>query len=252
MILFMAFLFVKSWDCCSRAAAIENVHLLYVATAQTDCMKNIVVRDTCRSDFIDKENEESSTGVTDLMLQAKISAEEQNNWPGRPADAPGTQRQSSPEHRRGLLLIGLFKLSKAVLSVALGVGALKLLHHNIAAAVLHIADVLRIDPENHLIWLLLNKVDLVDPAELRHFSALTFIYAALCLVEGTGLMLEKRWAEYFTVTLTGLALPWECFELYKEFTVPRISLLLVNLAVLVYLIWLLRRQLKREREAVAS
>src|ERR1700761_5768357 len=81
MILFMAFLFVKSWDCCSRAAAIENVHLLYVGTAQADCMKNIVVRDTCRSDFVDKENEESSTGASDLMLQAKISAEEQSNWP---------------------------------------------------------------------------------------------------------------------------------------------------------------------------
>jgi uncharacterized membrane protein (DUF2068 family) len=208
--------------------------------------------DTCRSDFVDKENEESSTGASDLMLQAKISAEEQNNWPGRPADAPGTQKQPNPEHRRGLLLIGLFKLSKAALSVALGVGALKLLHHNIAAVVLHIADVLRIDPENHLVWLLLNKADLVNPDELRHFSALTFTYAALCLIEGTGLMLEKRWAEYFTVTLTGLALPWECFEIYKEFTTPRVILLLVNLAVLVYLIWLLRRQLKREREAVAS
>ena len=75
---------------------------------------------------------------------------------------------------------------------------------------------------------------------------ITFAYAVVCLVEGTGLMLEKRWAEYFTVTLTALALPLECFELYKQFTSLRIGLLLLNLVVLGYLIWLLRRQRRRE------
>ena len=130
---------------------------------------------------------------------------------------------------------------KALLSVALGFGALKLLHHDVASVVLHIADALKIDPENHLIGLLMIKANLISATELRRFSIITFSYAVVCLVEGTGLMLEKRWAEYFTVTLTALALPLECFELYKEFTPPRLALLLVNLAVLAYLIWLLRR-----------
>jgi uncharacterized membrane protein (DUF2068 family) len=151
----------------------------------------------------------------------------------------------SAGHRRGLLLIGLFKLSKAVLSVALGVGALKLVHHDIAAVVLRAADVLRIDPESRLLALLLSKADLIGAEQLRHFTILTFTYAGLCLVEGTGLMLEKRWAEFFTVTLTTLALPWESFELYKEFTWPRLALLIVNLAVLGYLVWLLRREQRR-------
>lgn len=194
------------------------------------------------------------------MLETMPTRQDWENGTAQPAKSPGSGqlpgkgqgRNLSPEHRRGLLLIGLFKLSKAVLSVALGVGALKLLHHDIAAVVLHIADVFRLDPENHLVWLLLSKADVVNPSELRHFSILTFTYAGLCLVEGTGLMLEKRWAEFFTVTLTALALPWECFELYKEFTTPRVALLLANIAVLVYLIWLLRRQFRREREAVAS
>jgi uncharacterized membrane protein (DUF2068 family) len=194
------------------------------------------------------------------MLETKVTRqkwEEGSAYPMQPSDGGRQQatrpgRSLSPEHRRGLLLIGLFKLSKAALSIALGLGALKLMHRDLAAVVLHIAEILRIDPENHFVWLLLNKADLVDPEELRHFSIFTFTYAGLCLVEGTGLMLEKRWAEFFTVTLTGLALPWECFELYKEFTPPRIILLLVNVAVFVYLIWLLRRQFKREREASAS
>lgn len=182
------------------------------------------------------------------MLDSKVSASQQTQWPTQ--TAPGQQR--APQHRGGLLLIGLFKLSKAALSIALGVGALKLLHRDIATVVLRAADVLRIDPESRLIGLLMTKADLIDATELRHFSVLTFTYAALCLVEGTGLMLQKRWAEYFTVTLTALALPWECFELFREFTTPRIVLLLVNLAVLGYLVWLLRRERRRETAELTS
>lgn len=184
------------------------------------------------------------------MLQAKISSEEETNSSGHRDEVAGLRKQSSPEHRRGLLLIGLFKLSKAVLSIALGVGALRLLHKDVAAIVLHIADALKIDPESHIMGLIMSKADLIGATQLRHFSVLTFGYAALCLIEGTGLMLEQRWAEYFTVTLTALALPWECWELHKEFTPLRIILLIVNLVVLAYLIWLLRRE--RRREAATS
>jgi uncharacterized membrane protein (DUF2068 family) len=183
------------------------------------------------------------------MLETQISEGEQTERPGSPDQCP---MRRSHEHRRGLLLIGLFKLTKAVLSVGLGVGALKLLHHDIARVILHIADALRIDPESHLIGLLMIKADLINPRDLRHFSMITFAYAAVCLVEGTGLVLEKRWAEYFTVTLTSLALPLECFELYKEFTPLRVALLIVNLLVVVYLVWLLRRQFQREAEKSAS
>jgi len=185
------------------------------------------------------------------MLETRISRDEQTESSAPATQPQGSGRTSHSEHQRGLLLIGLFKLTKALLSIALGVGALKLLHHDLGTVILHIADALRIDPESHLIGLLMIKADVINPRDLRHFSMITFAYAVVCLVEGTGLMLEKRWAEYFTVTLTALALPLECFELIKEFTILRITLLLVNLAVLAYLIWLLRRQ-RRRKEAIGA
>ncbi|HEX4154893.1 MAG TPA: DUF2127 domain-containing protein [Acidobacteriaceae bacterium] len=160
----------------------------------------------------------------------------------RPASHAWWERWTHSEHARGLLLIGLFKLSKAVLSVALGVGALKLMHHDIGNVVLRVSDALRIDPENHLVWLLTYKADLIGSHELRRFSILTFAYAVVCLVEGTGLVLEKRWAEYFTLFLTLLGLPWEGYELARHTTMLRVGLLVINLAVLAYLVWLLRRR----------
>ena len=70
----------------------------------------------------------------------------------------------------------------------------------------------------------------------------------MCVVEGTGLILEKRWAEYFTVTLTALGLPWEGYELIHKYSPYKVGLLVINLAVLIYLVWILKK--RREDEVV--
>jgi uncharacterized membrane protein (DUF2068 family) len=181
------------------------------------------------------------------MSELHIEQDIPSNPSARREPASLWARWSHSEHARGLLLIGLFKVSKAVLSAVLGIAALKLMHHDIPVLVLRVIDILRIDPENRFVNLLLEKADLISSHELRRFSIITFSYAVVCLVEGTGLMLEKRWAEYFTVTLTVMGLPWESYEMLKHFTAPRITLLVLNLLVLGYLVWLLRRKRQSNR-----
>ena len=100
----------------------------------------------------------------------------------------------------------------------------------------------RFDPESRFVALLLDKVDLIDAHRLRQISVATFGYSALALTEGVGLLLEKVWAEYLTLILTISFLPWELYELARRPDWFRLSLLLINLAVLGYLVWLLRRK----------
>lgn len=159
-----------------------------------------------------------------------------------------TERWAHSEHARGLLLIGVFKLSKTVLSVALGVGALHLMNHDLAGLALRALDAMRIDPESRLVSLVVAKADLIGNQQLRHFSIVTFCYAGLCLIEGTGLLLEKRWAEYFTITLTILALPLEGYEIAKHATMLKVAVLLINVLVVIYLAWLLRRKTRTEEQ----
>ena len=146
-------------------------------------------------------------------------------------------------HRdRGLLLIGLFKLGKAILFFSLGVGAIHLLHKDIGDEVMRLATALKFDPESKFVTILLDKADLIDAHRLKQISLATFAYSALALTEGVGLMLEKVWAEYLTLCLTVSFLPWELYELARQPNWFRLSLLLINLAVLGYLVWLLRRK----------
>lgn len=143
---------------------------------------------------------------------------------------------------RGLLLIGLFKLSKAVFFFCIGVGTVHLLHKDIGDEVMRLATKLRFDPESRFVALLMDKADLIDAHRLRQISFATFGYSALALTEGCGLLLEKAWAEYLTLTLTVSFLPWELYELARRPDWFRLALLIINLAVLWYLIWVLRRK----------
>ena len=148
-------------------------------------------------------------------------------------------------HSRGLLVIAAFKLLKGLALMALGIGALKLLHKDVAGVVEHWIDVFRVDPHNRFILRLLEKLPMVDERKLKEFSVGTFIYSAIFLTEGVGLALRKRWAEYFTIIVTASLLPLEIYELARRVTWPRSLALLINLAVVAYLVRELRRYPKR-------
>ncbi|HZY61730.1 MAG TPA: DUF2127 domain-containing protein [Edaphobacter sp.] len=145
-------------------------------------------------------------------------------------------------HDRGLLLIGLFKLAKSIFFFGVGMGAIHLLHKDLGDVVMRIAMALKFDPESRFVGLLLDKVGLIDIHRLKLISLGTFSYSVVALTEGVGLVLEKVWAEYLTLILTISFLPWELYELVRHLSWFRLSLLLINLAVLAYLIWLLRRK----------
>ena len=127
----------------------------------------------------------------------------------------------SPAHRRHntwLILIAAFKLSQALLFVAIGVGALQLLHKDVGDLLARLADHLRFNPESKFVNFVLDKASLLDDRLLRRIGAVVFIYAGLDLVEGIGLYLEKVWAEYLTLLITASFMPWEIFEVVRRVT----------------------------------
>ncbi len=120
-------------------------------------------------------------------------------------------------------------------------GARHILSQDLSADVEHWLDLLRIDPHNHYIHLLLEKIAKIDAHKLRQLRAGTFFYATLFLIEGTGLALRQRWAEYVTIVSTSSLIPIEVYELLKQYSPAKIAFLFINIIVVVYLIFELRR-----------
>jgi uncharacterized membrane protein (DUF2068 family) len=141
-----------------------------------------------------------------------------------------------------LWLIGGFKLAKGLLLAAVGVGALHLLHKDVADVVAGWFEQVHVDPDNRYADRVLTRLLSVDDRKLKAISVGTFCYAALLLTEGIGLLLRQRWAEYFTVIVTGAFIPLELYELSRHVTLTRLIVIAVNLAIVWYLIVLLRRE----------
>ena len=141
-----------------------------------------------------------------------------------------------------LLAIAIFKLVKGVLLLLVGIGALRLLHRDVGEVASHWVNVLGVDPDNRYIHRLLSRAFAVSPKQLKEASAGTFIYAGLLLTEGTGLWLRKRWAEYFTIITTAGLIPLEVYEIHRHLTAIKIVVLLINVAIVIYLIARVRQK----------
>ena len=153
------------------------------------------------------------------------------------------KKQSSKEPFSFILfLIGLFKLVKALLLIAIGIGAVRFLHKDLSTSVLHWAQVLRVDTDNRYIHGFLVRIFRVTPKQLKELSVGTFIYAGLFLTEGMGLLLRKHWAEYFTIITTAGLIPLEVYEIHRHLTAIKIVVLLINAAIVIYLIARVRRK----------
>jgi uncharacterized membrane protein (DUF2068 family) len=148
-------------------------------------------------------------------------------------------------HNRWLILIALFKFIQVLLFAGLALGAFQLLHTihvlhvDVADLFSDLADRLNFNPESRLVNFLLDLAAILDDKLLHRVEVAGFIYATLDLVEGVGLYLEKPWAEYLTLFITGSFLPLEIWEVVRSWSIASIALLVANTLVFLYLLLLI-------------
>ena len=152
----------------------------------------------------------------------------------------------------GLFLISLFKLGKALLLIALGIGALNMLDRDVGDMFLDLIVKLHIDSENRLVQHIFLRLDLIDARMLKEISLGTFLFAAVLLIEGTGLFFQKVWAEYMTAVETAVFIPFEIRGIIHHVTMTRGILLAANCAVVFYLVFLLLRKRRRREQSLLN
>jgi uncharacterized membrane protein (DUF2068 family) len=149
----------------------------------------------------------------------------------------------------GLEAIILYKLIKAALEVLLGIAAVVLLAQGAEAGAATLAEVLI----EHFAggWALEAATLIVVAATAGHikFVALaSFADAALSVVEGLALRAGRWWAPWLVVIATAALLPWELVEVFVQPRWGRFLILVVNVAVVAYLL----RTVAREHARLAT
>ncbi len=148
-----------------------------------------------------------------------------------------------PRPSRDILirLIALFKLVKALLLIAIGVGALSLSHNHDGAPGRWI-HALVFDPHGKLFHEAVAKISGLDTRQLADIAIGSLVYAAVFVVEGVGLMLRRGWAEVLTTIITVSFIPLEIYELIEHESWAKIGVVVINALIVVYLVRRLRRE----------
>jgi uncharacterized membrane protein (DUF2068 family) len=156
--------------------------------------------------------------------------------------------QEPRRRRRYLKLIALFKISKGVLLLILGVSLLFLKAHDMwLDAISDWADDEILLHHSNAVHFLLNKLQSVlAGGTLRATGFLALFYCGVLLTEGIGVYMEKRWAEWLMICATGALIPlevrhfWHRLISHQPFLAPAL-ILLANCFIVWFLYLVLRR-----------
>ncbi len=152
-----------------------------------------------------------------------------------------------PQRSRLVLkLIAAERLVRGLLLLAAGSYLLTHQNKDFGKLAERVLRAVSLDPRRPFLPRIVTYLHDLHASEIKVAALFAVGYGVLELVEGTGLWLDKLWAEYLTVVATSLLLPLELYELVRKPTALKAGGIAVNVAIVVYLIVLLRRRLRRE------
>jgi len=144
--------------------------------------------------------------------------------------------------RRVIRLIAAERIIRGVLLLAAGIYLLFNVNNDFGRLADRVLRAVDLDPRRPLFHRLIDYLHHLHASEVRVAALFALGYGALELVEGTGLWLDQLWAEYLTVIATSLLIPFELYELVHHPSVLKAGGLAVNVAIVAYLVHVLRRR----------
>jgi uncharacterized membrane protein (DUF2068 family) len=152
----------------------------------------------------------------------------------------------APRSRRILRLIALERSVRSLLLLAAGVYLLTHLKSDFGRIADHFMRALELDPRRPFLHRIVVKLHRLHVRTVLVSGIAAIGYGLLELVEGVGLWLDQLWAEYLTLIATSLLIPLELYELVSKPSALKAGGIVVNIAIVAYLAWMLRRRLARE------
>jgi uncharacterized membrane protein (DUF2068 family) len=137
--------------------------------------------------------------------------------------------------------VALMEAIKGFIVLGAGFGLLTLLHRDVAQVAVSLVTRLHLDPSRHYAGLFLDAAERVTDLHLWLGAGLALLYSAVRLAEGYGLWFEHRWGAWLGALGGALYVPIEIYELWHKPSWIKGATLTLNIAVVVYLVWMLRR-----------
>ncbi len=158
----------------------------------------------------------------------------------------GKKTDPHRNQRRVLRAVAALEFFKGVFVVVMGICALALVHKDAWLIAESLLTRLRISTDRRSAQIFLDFADSVTDARLWAAASIAFAYAALRFTEAYGLWRARTWAEWVALVSGALLLPLEVRELFRGITFWRCALLIGNLAIVCYMLYVILAESSRE------
>jgi len=168
--------------------------------------------------------------------------------------SPATKIELPRTQRNLLRAVASFEVIKGLFVLLIGFSAILLVHKDAWVIAESLLAVLHISTDRHSAQVFLDFADNLTDARLWAAAQLAFTYSALRFAEGYGLWKQRTWAEWLAFGSGTLLLPIEIRALVRGITFLRAAVFLINIAIVLYMLFLLRegRRLRSESLSTAS
>lgn len=148
---------------------------------------------------------------------------------------------------KGIRAIAVYEALKGIVVLIAGIGVLTLIHKNIQDFAEDVVFGLHLDPTSHYPQMFIEAVGKIDSNKIIYIFLFSVVYTIVRFTEAYGLWFLRAWAEWFAIISGSIYLPLEIYEIFKKPDILRVSIFLINLAIVLYLIYVRREaHLKKE------
>jgi len=147
----------------------------------------------------------------------------------------------------GIRTVAIFEGAKGALVLLTGFGLLTLIHKDVHLAAERLVRHINLNPANHYPKIFLEATSHVTDMQLWFLAGSALIYSVVRFAEAIGLWYQRPWAEWFALLTAGMYLPVEIFEVVRGATWPKLTVLIINSFVVIYLSYVLSKPKQKHK-----
>jgi len=143
---------------------------------------------------------------------------------------------------QGIRTVAVIEAAKGLVVLLTGFGLFALLHRDVQQLAEALVRHAHLNPASHTPRVFLEFAGKLDDAHLMQLAAAALAYSAVRMIEAYGLWYQRTWGEGFAAAGGAVYLPFEFRELFHQPSLLSACLLAVNLGVVGFMIYSLRRR----------
>jgi uncharacterized membrane protein (DUF2068 family) len=148
--------------------------------------------------------------------------------------------------KAGLRAVASFEALKGAVVLVLGI-ALLAVHSDFEELVENLLYHLHIDFDRRLGHMMLNAATTLADARWWAIGIAVGTYCSVRFIEAWGLWNRRVWAEWFALLSGALYMPWELLKVIERPDWERVGVLLINLMIVLYMLWIRLDEVRRRR-----